>query len=612
MIMVHKYEARRMVSVFWLRAAKAVSIFAVVIAGSHALQARETKTSFQPERFEPADSLEGNYLAAIVAGSARDAGAAATFLREAIKADPRNAELLERAFIAFLADGAMPDAFRAAERLAARDPSNNLAQLALGVRALKAKQYQSARNFLQKGGRGRAADITATLLTGWAFAGAGEGTRALEAVDRLKGESSYNLFRDYHAGLIADLAGNANEAAKRLKTAFDADPATLRVVDAWGRFQARRGDKVAAREAYVAHDKLLPTNNPVIKDALAKLDAGVTPQRLVVSAQQGAAEVLYGLGSAGQRSGDELAGMIYLRLALHLDPGHEMALFTLGDVLDRVKQSDDALAIYARMPEGSPLKTTSEIQMALGLEQMKRGDEAVKLLEALSVARPGDTDVMISLGRLYQSRKDFAKAAEVFDKIIITIEPSPQRSHWNLFYARGIAFERTKQWPKAEADFRRALSLIPETNDFRRDRSLVLNYLGYSWVDKGLNLDEAFKMLRQAVDLSPRDGHIIDSLGWAFFRLGRYEDAVRELERAIELMPGDAVINDHLGDAYYRVGRKLEATFQWNHARDMNPDPEDLPRILAKIERGGLEEPVKPTTAESEPVKTDAPKPNGG
>jgi tetratricopeptide (TPR) repeat protein len=281
-------------------------------------------------------------------------------------------------------------------------------------------------------------------------------------------------------------------------------------------------------------------------------------------------------------------------------------------VLDRVKQADDALAIYARMPETSPLKTTSEIQMALGLEQMKRGDEAVKLLEALSVSRPGDTDVMTSLGRLYQSRKDFVKAAEVFDKIIATIEPNPQRSHWNLYYARGIAYERTKQWPKAEADFRRALSLIPETNDFRRDRSLVLNYLGYSWVDKGMNLDEAFKMLRQAVDLSPRDGHIIDSLGWAFFRLGRYEDAVRELERAIELMPGDAVINDHLGDAYYRVGRKLEATFQWNHARDMNPDAEELPKILAKIERGGMEEPVKPATAENEPVKTDAPKPNGG
>jgi tetratricopeptide (TPR) repeat protein len=595
----------------WLRMVMGAASCAVLLAGLQSAVAREISPPVQVDRFEPADSLEGNYLAAIVAGAARDAGAAATFLREAIKSDPRNADLLERAFIAFLADGAMPDAFRAAERLAVRDPSNNLAQLALGVRALKARQYQTARNYLQKGGRGRAADITATLLTGWALAGAGEGARALETVDRLKGESTYNLFRDYHAGLISDVTGNQAEAAKRLKAAFDAEPSTLRIVDAWARYQARRGDRDAAREAYAAHDRLLPTNNPIVTDALAKLAAGVTPPKMVATAQQGAAEVLYGLGSAGQRSGDELAGMIYLRLALYLDPGHEMALFTLGDILERVKQTDDAIAVYARIPEASPLKITSNIQMAMGLEQLKRGDDARKLLETLAAARPGDIDVMTSLGRLYQSRKDFSKAVEVFDKVIAAIEPSPQRSQWNLYYARGISNERTKQWPKAEADFRRALSLIPETNDFRRDRSLVLNYLGYSWVDQGLNLDEAFKMLRQAVDLSPRDGHIIDSLGWAYFRLGRYDEAVRELERAIEIMPGDAVINDHLGDAYYKVGRKLEATFQWNHARDMNPESDDLPKILAKIERGGLEE-IKPTTAESEPVKSDAPKPNGG
>jgi Flp pilus assembly protein TadD len=177
------------------------------------------------------------------------------------------------------------------------------------------------------------------------------------------------------------------------------------------------------------------------------------------------------------------------------------------------------------------------------------------------------------------------------------------RSDWSTYYARGISYERAKQWPKAEADFKKALELFP-------DQPLVLNYLGYSWVDQGMNVPEAFKMLRRAVELRPTDGYIIDSLGWAYYRLGQYPEAVRELEKAIELKASDPVNNDHLGDAYWRVGRKLEAKFQWNHARDLNPEPEDLERILKKIEHGLTDDP-KPATAGSGDSAPEGAK-NGG
>ncbi|MGL4729279.1 MAG: tetratricopeptide repeat protein [Bosea sp. (in: a-proteobacteria)] len=598
------------------RATGAVVALSLCIAGfggTAAFAQASPAGSRQPERFEPADSIEGNYLSAVVAGAARDANGAATFLREAIKGDPRNMELLERAFVAFLADGAMNDAFRAAERLVQRDASNGLAQLALGVRAMKNKQYQSARGFLQRGGRGRAADITATLLSAWSFAGAGEFNRAIETVDRLRGESTYNIFRDYHAGLIADASGNVGEATKRLKSSYETERTTVRIVDVWGRFLARRGQNDAAKAVYTEFDGLLP-NHPTIKDALDRLKAGQPLQRFATTPQQGGAEVLYGLGSAGNRQGDELAAMIYLRLALHLDAGHEMAILTLGDILERVKQGDDAIAIYGKMPADSPLKTTAELQIGLALETLGKNTEAVAQLTALSAKRPDDTDVLSALGNVHRARKNFPEAAKAYEKALEKIG-APDRSHWNLFYFRGIAYERTKQWSKAEMDFRTALQLIPES--LGREKALVLNYLGYSWVDQGLNLDEAFKMLKQAVELRPRDGYIVDSLGWAYYKLGQYDAAARELERAIELKPFDPVINDHLGDAYWKVGRKLEATFQWNHARDLNPEPEDLPKILKKIELGGLPE-DKPAQAE---VKIEVPalpevtpdlKPNGG
>jgi len=185
---------------------------------------------------------------------------------------------------------------------------------------------------------------------------------------------------------------------------------------------------------------------------------------------------------------------------------------------------------------------------------------------------------------------------------------TPDRSYWTLFYFRGICFERSKQWPKAEADFKKALELFPE-------QPMVLNYLGYSWVDKGINLDEAFKMLGRAVDPRATDGYIVDSLGWAHYKLGHYSEAVQELEKAIELKPADPVVNDHLGDAYWRVNRKIEAHFQWNHARDMDPEPEDKPNILKKIESGLPDDALKdaPTAPAAEaPAAPAAEAPKSG
>jgi tetratricopeptide (TPR) repeat protein len=222
----------------------------------------------------------------------------------------------------------MPEAFRAAERLVTRDTQNGLAHLTLGVRQLKAKQFANARTNLAKGGRGRTADLTATLLTAWAYAGSGEGKRALETIDRLKGERAYNVFRDYHAGLIAELTGNPAEADRRLKAAYEAERNTLRIVDAYGRLESRRGRREEALATYTAFDAVLP-RHPLIRDAMDQLGSNKALPPLIGSAQEGAAEVLYGLGAAGNSQGDELPAIIYLRLALHLNPEHPLALITL-------------------------------------------------------------------------------------------------------------------------------------------------------------------------------------------------------------------------------------------------------------------------------------------
>jgi tetratricopeptide (TPR) repeat protein len=573
----------------------AASLFVLMLATPALAEA----DADNPEHLEIGQTQSGNYLAALVASADRDTEGASLYFRESLRGDPHNIDLLERAFAAALADGDMSDGYALADRLIPRDPGNSLARLALAVHAIADGRYVAARTQLSAGDAGRAKDVTSTLLTAWTFAGAGDLRDALATVDRIH-DPSMAVFRDYHAGLIADALGNPVEAGRRLKLAYAGDKNTLRLVDAYARFLARHDDVDGAKKVYADFERLVP-NHPVVEAALADLAAGKTLAPVVHDAKEGAAETLYGLGGAGTRQGDELAALIYLRLALALRPDHDLAIVSVAGLLNDIKQGDAAIRAYQSVPKSSPLSESAQIQAAIQYDALGQSAEALTKMKALVAAHPQDSEAWSSLGSLQRSSKDFAEAAKSYDKAI-ELAGTPDRAHWALFYFRGICFERSKQWPKAEADFKKALELYP-------DQPLVLNYLGYSWVDQGINLDDAFKMLRRAVELKPTDGYIVDSLGWAHYKLGQYDDAAQELEKAIELKPADPVVNDHLGDAYWRVNRKIEARFQWNHARDMGPDPEDLPGILKKIDTGLPDLAIK--DPQPAPAAVDAPKSGG-
>ena len=543
-------------------------------------------------------SQAGNYLSALIASADRDNGAAELYYREALRADPRNLEILEHAFAAALASGDAQGSFPLAERLIARDPGNSLARLALASRAILDGQWPVARMQLSAGDAGRARDVTTSLLIAWTWAGAGDLKRALDVTDHIA-DPSLRVFRDYHAGLIADVLGNPIEARRRLKQAYDADKNTLRLVDAYARFLSRHNDIDGAKAVYTQFSKLIP-NHPVVVAALADLNAGKPLAPIVATARDGAAETLYGLGGANStRQGDELAALIYLRLALIIRPDHDLAAITVANLLADMKQPDASILAYESVPKTSPMRESADIQVAMMLDDQGQIEDATKRMQAIVDSHPQDPDAWSSLGSLQRAAKDFEGAAKSYDKAIELIG-TPDASRWTLFYFRGICYERSKEWPKAEADFKKALELFP-------DQPLVLNYLGYSWVDKGVNLDEAFKMLQRAVDLKPTDGYVVDSLGWAHFKLGHYQEATQQLERAIELKPADPVVNDHLGDAYWRVGRKTEAHFQWNHARDMGPEPDDLPNILKKIANGLPDTEAAPAAPAAAGGATDKP-----
>jgi tetratricopeptide (TPR) repeat protein len=544
-------------------------------------------------------SLSGNYLAARHASVERDVNAAAAYYRAALRADPKNTELLERAFLSFLADGDIDESVRLAERIVQIDKGHRIARLVLGVRAIKQKQYQVARQHLGQSVRNPISDLTATLLVAWTQFGSSDTKSAVDGIDRLAGPDWYAIFKDLHGGLILDLSGaNKKDAGKRLERAYKLDSNALRAVEAYGRWASRNVGKAEALKIFADFDKALP-RHPLVVHEMTEINAGKQLPPLIESAPAGAAEVLYGLGaSLGRQGGGEDLGLVYLQLAIYLAPDQPLALLSLADLYETLKKPQLAIKMYERVPASSPLRRNADIQQAINLDSIDRTAEAKSYLEKLIAARPEDIEAIMALGNILRGRKEFAACAETYDKGIGTIK-QPEKQHWLIFYFRGICYERSKQWSKAEADLKKALELYP-------DQPHVLNYLGYSWVDQGVNLDDGMRMIRRAVEQRPDDGYIVDSLGWAYFRINNFDEAVKNLERAVELKPEDPTINDHLGDAYWKVGRTLEARFQWSHARDLKPEPEDLKKIEEKL-RVGLPEDTS-SAADAEKAK----RPPGG
>ncbi len=557
---------------------------------------------------EAAETSSGNFLAAIIAGSVQDIGPAAKFYSETMKSDPKNKDLIDRALLTALADGNMSDAFRFAEKIIIRDAKAPLPNLALAVRAIKMRQFAQARVYLERSaGKLVKFDPLSSLLTAWTYVGEGRSNKGITYAQSLTLGGATDL-RNYMLGLMSDLAGRKEDALKNMATAYEADKNNITGAETYARMQARIGDKNIAIKVLEEALALSP-NDPQINVPLAEIKAGRIPEPLVKTSIEGAAQVFYLQAGSRARPGEELLLLIYMQFANFLAPENDRIQLSLGESFAGLNQHERAISQFDSIDKGSIFHRRAMIRKAFSLETSEKTEAAITTLNELVSEKQADLESLNSLGVMLRVKKRWPEAIAAYTKAIDIIG-KPSEPYWSLYHGRGICYERNKEWPQAEADLKIALDLLPDDpkkgplNAY--NRAQVLNYLGYSWVDRGENIDKAFPMLKRAVELTDqRDGYIIDSLGWAYYRQNQFEDALRELERALALKPSDPVINDHLGDVYWRVGRKLEAKFQWNHARDLKPEADDLVLILKKIENG-----LEDTNASAS--SQTPPKPNGG
>jgi tetratricopeptide (TPR) repeat protein len=559
-------------------------LVAVVLAGALALPAAAQTPVPTPE------GSAGAYLSAQVAASRSDFREAARWYDRLIELGVRDPATLEGAVIAHMSLGDVARSSELARLLVQQGGRSQTAYIALltdqaqrGAFAALIADTMAGRSI------GRLLD---DLVLAWAALGDGRMSDAVAGFDKMVAAPGLEAFGLYHKALALASVGDF-EGADNILSGREAGQIAL----------MRRGAIAHAQilsqlernpEALALLDQAFgPEADPQIDPLRARLAAGEpVPFDIVTSPVDGIAEVFFTLSTALRGEAEDGYTLLYAQAAAYLRPDHSEAVLMAAGLLEALDQNALAGETYARIAADDPAYHVAEIGRADTLIAQDKVEAALEVLQALTRSHGQIVEVQAALADALRRQERFADAIPVYTQAIALVPEAEQR-HWTLYYSRGISNERAGNWPEAEADFRRALELNP-------DQPQVLNYLGYSFVDRGENLEEALGMIERAVAAQPDAGYIIDSLAWALFRLGRYEEAVEPMERASLLEPVDPVVTDHLGDVYWAVGRKLEARFQWHRALSFDPTEKDATRIRRKLEVGLdavlAEEGAKPLT----------------
>jgi Flp pilus assembly protein TadD len=541
----------------------APALFAVAIGAPSALIALETP----PEGFAPA------YLAGHIAERRGDADVAADRLRQALELAPETPVLRRRLLRLQVAEGEFEAAVKGAETLAAAGDDNfPIGLLRLAAR-FRSGDFSGAIVMVDDSRASGLSTVVALLANAWATAGSGNVNAGVKILtDAAKEMQGLPVLLSMHAGLMAEQAGRTDLALSLYEEALaaleaDERPASPRLVQVIAGFFDRQ--KMPA-EAAALREKT--------PGGLNSFDDTAAVGRIVNDAAGGLAEVLYNFSGSLYADRQYSQSLIYARIAAAMRPADPATLFTIAQSLESSGRPLAAATAYAAIPKVGSYSWRAPMHAAESLKDAKQIDAAIAAMRAVMGDAPAEPGPAIALGQMLRSDSKFAEAVNAYDEAIRRKGGLGADDGW-LRYARGVALERAERWEEAEQEFLTALETLG-------DEPLVLNYLGYTWVDRGENLDRARTMVARAVELRPEDGFIRDSLGWAEYRAGDYAAAVVTLERAVGLQPVDPIINEHLGDAYWRVGRTREARFQWRRALSFEPEEKQIPIIEAKLKCG--------------------------
>ena len=523
-----------------------------------------------------AQGLAGSYLAARQASILNDFEAAADYYVRAITRDQRNPMLLENAVVALANLGQIDRAVPVARQMQTVQVDSQIGQMILLAEQLQKENYQQAIDDIAAGRS--VGPLVDGLVTAWNLVSLGKMDEAMTTFDESTTQTGLQAFGLYHKALALASEGDF-EAAEVILSGQEGESLRLTRRGLYARAQVlsqlgRNEDAINLIQSLFGNDL-----DPGLEELLSALDAGDTvPFTFVNSGKEGLAEVFYTVAGALNGEASDGYTLLYSRIAEYLRPDHTDAILLSAALLESQSQYELATVAYDRVSRDDPAFHVAEMGRAEAMRRSENIEGATEVMRQLSETHANLAVVHVAHGDLLRQQEMYDDASKAYDMAVALFDEDNE-GQWIVYYARGISHEREDRWPLAEKDFRKALELRP-------DQPQVLNYLGYSFVEMEINLEEALSMIERAVAARPDSGYITDSLGWVLYRMGKYDDAVGFMERAAELMPVDPIVNDHLGDVYWAVGRKIEAEFQWRRALSFDPEEDEADRIRRKLEVG--------------------------
>ena len=582
--------------------------FSVAVSAALFLGACATVKPLPPISVIDAPSHDASLYGLVLAGQAASVAGqnqdAADYFARAKALDPENTQLGERAFGMALMSGNVPQAAQLASAIIKTDsPVRGLAIVTQAVNALASDPAstgaKAASSLLASNEVTGPYRNSALLLLPLAAAAAGDWDAGL-ALPASEGNAAVALFAQANQALLYERAGRKADAALLYQALIAADQGGNYLTLAYGAFLERQGQRQEAKDIYQA-SLLGDPQNHIAREALSRLQAR-KPAPPLASIRQTAASIMLASAMASSNQRQQQASLVFAQLALRLDPKRDETILMAGELLGMNKDLDGARSMFSRIPVKSPQYVQARARLVWSLNQAGDTQEAIAMARDTVAKRPDDVLALSTLA-------DILRVNSMFEESIITVnqviakktEPS-----WGDYFSRGMSLDRAGRWPEAQKDLKKALEMNPNEPDLQ-------NYLGYSWIERGENLNQAMELVKRAVEARPESGAITDSLGWGYYKLGNFKLAVELLERAAQLEASDPDLNNHLGDAYWRIGRKIEAQFQWNRVLSLSPSDKLKAEVEAKLVSGLPPLEAAPLAPEAPPEPAKPPVlPKGG
>ena len=520
-----------------------------------------------------------DYLVGSYANNIADADSRSAYFGSAYELDKSNQSLARRALTAAWLDGDIDKSLAMARKIHRDHPEDAMSRTVLGAKAFAEGNYRKAKSYLEKETGDITLQIALDLMLAWSEDETGNSETAHALLDDISSWAYVKVLGQLQRANMEGADGDIDNALAVYDLAAAAGVATTEVALSRTRLLVANGDDAGALKALSEFDADAGgyESGPV-KDYLDALKenkkpvARFTPQQEVSWAFT---EAAYGF-FVRNRAFD--VAEVYLRNAAYIDPKNDKAKLWLAALIQEERQ-DEALEIFRSIPDDSAYAVSARLSESNIFFDRDEDATAMKVLEKANRDYNSFT-TREALGRARLIRENYKDALPIYDALVNSMSEEELKANTQPLYFRAISYEREDQWDKAVIDFQKVLEINPEDAD-------ALNYLGYTWVDRGENLTEAFEMIEKAVELDPESGAIVDSLGWAHYKLGHYSEARKNLEKAAELTPNSATIIDHLGDVYWKLGRFREAGYQWKRAMEFDPTDKELKNLKAKL-KGGL------------------------